>query len=211
MPKYYKKGLLGQMIETKPDDLDMIEIRLTREEADQYVDQLNQLCRDEDVLKEKLENQKNAAARAKMNYEEKLLYLQFDADQARDREDQLKKQIDENNKKLAGAEQEIRKAKKKIETLRKETAPTIEALEKEKNKNKNLIRILREHANQRRGICPKKDHDGYIVLESRQWTEKYKRDCWDTKEHKKEYTTPEEIQIARKKGYIKATRKKFFS
>ena len=38
--------------------------------------------------------------------------------------------------------------------------------------NENLKRICRERANQARDIRPKKEHDGYIVLSSREWTEK---------------------------------------
>lgn len=37
----------------------------------------------------------------------------------------------------------------------------------------NMTRIMRERANQQRGIKPKKDHDGYIVLDSRQYNERY--------------------------------------
>lgn len=38
--------------------------------------------------------------------------------------------------------------------------------------NENLKRICRERANQVRDIRPKKEHDVYIVLSSREWTEK---------------------------------------
>lgn len=37
----------------------------------------------------------------------------------------------------------------------------------------NIYRIMRERANAARGITPKKQHDGYLVLGSRQWEEKY--------------------------------------
>lgn len=37
----------------------------------------------------------------------------------------------------------------------------------------NVYRIMRERANAARGITPKKQHDGYLVLGSRQWEEKY--------------------------------------
>ena len=37
----------------------------------------------------------------------------------------------------------------------------------------NVYRIMRERANAARGITPKKQHDGYLVLSSRQWKERY--------------------------------------
>lgn len=37
----------------------------------------------------------------------------------------------------------------------------------------NIYRIMRERANAARGIVPKKQHDGYLVLSSRQWGERY--------------------------------------
>lgn len=47
-------------------------------------------------------------------------------------------------------------------------------LELQKDLNKNLKRIARERANQDRKIITKKEHDGYLVLESCQWTEHYR-------------------------------------
>lgn len=52
-------------------------------------------------------------------------------------------------------------------------------LEKQINLNSNLKRIARERANQDRNITPKKEHDGYLVLESSQWTEHYKYQLTD--------------------------------
>ena len=45
------------------------------------------------------------------------------------------------------------------------------AVELETSLNENLKRIARERANARRGIKNKKEHDGYIVLNSQQYTE----------------------------------------
>ena len=42
----------------------------------------------------------------------------------------------------------------------------------EKSLNTNLLRISRERANAVRGISPKKDHDGYVVLQSSAWRER---------------------------------------
>ncbi len=40
--------------------------------------------------------------------------------------------------------------------------------------NRNLQRIMRERANQKRGLSPKKEHDGYIVLSSEQADYRYR-------------------------------------
>lgn len=42
--------------------------------------------------------------------------------------------------------------------------------------NSNLLRIARERANANRGITPKKEHNGYLVLSSRQWIERYEHE-----------------------------------
>ena len=54
--------------------------------------------------------------------------------------------------------------------------------------NTNLIRIMKERANSKRGIIPKKDHSGYLVKESTQYEKVYyyKNEiitlrCWKTK------------------------------
>lgn len=44
----------------------------------------------------------------------------------------------------------------------------------QKNLNRNLLRIMRERANAKRGILNKKEHLGYIVMNSRQYNQKYK-------------------------------------
>lgn len=49
-------------------------------------------------------------------------------------------------------------------------------LERQRFLNGNLKRIARERANQDRGLKPKKEHPGYLVLRSDQWTERYIED-----------------------------------
>ena len=69
--------------------------------------------------------------------------------------------------------------------------------------NKNLIRIMTERANAARGIKPKKERDGYIVLESREWQERYKVDVWKDGVSPDEYSEPDERSKAMKKGYLR--------
>ena len=45
-------------------------------------------------------------------------------------------------------------------------------IKQERNINRNLLRISRERANADRKISPKKQHDGYLVLQSQEWRER---------------------------------------
>lgn len=60
-----------------------------------------------------------------------------------------------------------------IRGLRSDLEVTKEELKKQRNLNQNLKRIARERANAVRKITPKKEHDGYLILSSRQWVEHY--------------------------------------
>ena len=54
--------------------------------------------------------------------------------------------------------------------MREEIAALQEATELEKHKNQNLIRILKEKANAKRGLTPKKGHSGYVILNAEEFT-----------------------------------------
>ena len=62
-------------------------------------------------------------------------------------------------KQLDGKEREIKQLQKDIKSA--------------DELNRDLLRICKERANATRGICPKKKHDGYIILDSRQWHQRY--------------------------------------
>lgn len=68
-------------------------------------------------------------------------------------------------------------AKEEAEIREKEAVKRSELidveLQRQKYLNSNLKRIARERANQDRNITPKKEHDGYLVMNSRQWVENY--------------------------------------
>ncbi len=82
------------------------------------------------------------------------------------------------------ARQQLKKYKKEaddkaavlVKKAEEEKKTAMDEAEKLKNLNKNLMRIARERANQARQITPKKNNDGYLVLESCQWQERYKHD-----------------------------------
>lgn len=88
--------------------------------------------------------------------------------------------------------QECEKANKRIFEISEECQQKINSVKSDLNSangeierlnglNQNLLRISRERANAKRGIKPKKEHDGYILLDST------------------EYTYP--LRIPKKKGY----------
>jgi hypothetical protein len=94
-----------------------------------------------------------------------------------------------------------------IESQKEQLEKVKAELRNEKSLNTNLVRIMRERANRARGIRPKKNHDGYIVLGSRQWTEKYMEEVWDSEEHAEKYGNGEYRSHAVKQGYLRLEKK----
>ena len=60
----------------------------------------------------------------------------------------------------------------------------------------NLLRITRERANAARELRPKKEHDGYIVLETGQWIEKHQANDWEDGIDPADYRDPDDFQFA---------------
>ncbi len=77
------------------------------------------------------------------------------------------------NAKITAAENESEKA---IEAAAVEIAEAQAETERYKKLNQNLIRIAKERANSDRKLKPKKEHTGYVVLNSRGSDYKYKVD-----------------------------------
>ena len=69
-----------------------------------------------------------------------------------------------------------------IEVLKNQLSTAESMCADAQNLNTNLLRIMRERASQKRGLVPKKQHCGYVVLFSEQYMEKYKfcndYECW---------------------------------
>ena len=74
-------------------------------------------------------------------------------------------QLSQTTVKVTALEQEKEDLQKRVSEL-EEAAIQGEGL------NRNLLRIMRERANAERHISPKKQHDGFIVLQSREWRER---------------------------------------
>lgn len=116
------------------------------------------------------------------------------------------KSVDEEaDRKVRAAQQLIEEKDNEIEELKRQLEEAKQEAQTEKNLHRNMMRIMKERANQKRGISPKKEHDGYVVLESRQWTQKYTEDIWDSVIHQSEYEDKRSVAV--KNGYLQIEHK----
>lgn len=67
----------------------------------------------------------------------------------------------------------LRRMKEKLDETEHEIAHLKKMLEQQKKLNYNLKRIAKERANAKRGLIPKKERSGYVVLFSSQFRERY--------------------------------------
>ena len=152
MAQYMKKASLGRMVKAEggASDPELAEVRLT---ADEYSELWRRIHSAERATKEAEEDavsRENAAYRSANK-------------QLAEYKEQTQKDAD---RRVAAAQKAQNDAENRAEYAESE-------LERQRNLNNNLKRIARERANQARNIRPKKDHDGYLVMISRQWTEHY--------------------------------------
>lgn len=143
-------------------------------------------------IEKQIEKERNEAAKqdaADLKELQKQLQQEADA--------KIAKSIKDANQKLAKASETARNASQRLQTAQaieksnevrekdlkaREDAYTVReqnVAEREQTISgqlasaQNVYRIMRERANAARGITPKKQHDGYLVLSSRQWKERY--------------------------------------
>lgn len=91
-----------------------------------------------------------------------------------DRNALLRLQKAQDMEKSNEAREKALKAREDAYTVREQNVVEREqAISGELASAQNVYRIMRERANAARGIVPKKSHDGYLVLNSRQWKERY--------------------------------------
>ena len=192
MPRFYKKTALGFMSEAEdPDDPEVTEVRLTADEFQRLREQIARFRKEAEV------------ARSDAAWQE------VDARRRIDREltDHKRKVDAQADSIVAEARREVEVCELVIESQKEQLEKVKAELRNEKSLNVNLLRIMRERANQARGIRPKKNHDGYIVLGSRQWTEKYTEEVWDSEEHAEKYGNGEYRSHAIKQGYLRLEKK----
>ena len=191
MPKYYKRGALGRMIEAEggSSDPDLAEVRMTEEE---YRGLWDQIHRSEKAAED-------AKAEAKKQTDE--VWRQANRELAA-----AKQKVEtEAQRRINIAQQSAAASAEKASSLQERLDQAKADLQNEKNLHRNMMRIMKERANQTRGIKPKKQHDGYLVLESRQWVERYMVETWDTDDHKKRYS--EDRRTAIRQGYLQVEQK----
>ena len=91
-----------------------------------------------------------------------------------DRNALLRLQKAQDMEKSNEAREKALKAREDAYTVREQNvAEREQAISGQLASAQNVYRIMRERANAARGIVPKKQHDGYLVLSSRQWKERY--------------------------------------
>ena len=176
MPIYYKENTSGQLEEIKSDvyDFSWDVIILTKKE-------FLEIFEDQQPLIKKIESLKNELTVTNESFEEFIEETKKNEKFLQDLLDSASKEHDHTKKML-------------LETRKK--------LEAQESLNHNLVRIMKERANQARGIRPKKDHDGYIVLRSREWLETCEIETWDSEEHRQSYNTDTDKDAARHLGYL---------
>ena len=155
MPRFYKKTALGFMSEAEdPDDPEVAEIRMTVDEFQRFREQIARFRKEAEVAR-------SDAARQEV-----------DARRRIDRElTDYKRKVDaQPDSIVAEARREVEVCELVIESQKEQLEKVKAELRNEELLNVNFVRIMRERANQMRGIRPKKDHDGYVVLNSREWT-----------------------------------------
>ena len=136
-------------------------------EAEYYIESMKEYHSDA----EKLRRAEEAAYQAKKDAENRVQQAYASANR------QLKQYQEEADQKAERRVSAALEARKEAENGLQEAlvrAEMAEAeLKRQKYLNGNLKRIARERANQDRNIRPKKEHDGYLVMSSRQWVENY--------------------------------------
>lgn len=132
MPKFFKRGSFGRMLETDDWDREATEVRL---EPDEY----KEMC-------QKLDSQ-----RARISG--------------------LNAQLNNTKRLLEQAQQQLWQTEAENNRLNAEKNKAQAALTQQQALNAGLLRISRERANAARGLTPKKERSGYVVLSSTQAVE----------------------------------------
>lgn len=173
MAKFMKKGSFGVMVDAPggASDPELAEVRFTAAEYNELWGRINTAERNA------ARAEADAARREDKAYKEADLQLiacrdktQAEADRRVEAAEIAKKRAEDREAKAVAEKEAVKNA-----------------LERQKNLNKNLKRIARERANAERGLTPKKERSGYIVIYSQQYNQKYRvdHDSADKKEFAK--------------------------
>ena len=185
MIKFYKKGPLGMVkADSGMSDPEASEVRMSLKE---YKKLLSDISRSEKEVENARENASNRISAIKEMAEAEI-------------EKAKKQAAAEADRRADDAIIVARRSAQEAADLRTDLEEARKTIENEMSLNANLQRIMRERANQARGITPKKAHDGYLVNKSRQWTETYPVEIWNTEDNKNRYAGNRRYAIS--KGYL---------
>lgn len=154
--EFLKKSTLGRLVtaEGGADNPGLAEVRLTAEEYRRLCEECQSLIECQKELEQEVERQK---LRMQEIIETQYGRCQSDLKSRQEEFDRMKEELERKN-----------------DRLRMMAIENQRDLELQKDLNWNLKRILREKANAKRGLTPKKLHSGYNVLFSSQYKEMYR-------------------------------------
>lgn len=162
MAQFMKKASLGRMViaEGGASDPELAEVRLTPEEYS--------------ALWKKIRTAERDVSEARADAEKR------ESEAYRDAQRQLKKYKDDAkvdaDRRVEYADQARYRAEERASVAEAEKRDLEAALSQQRSLNDNLKRIAKERANAKRGLTPKKERSGYIVLFSSQYRERYRND-----------------------------------
>lgn len=115
---------------------------------------------------------------------ERLGKAEHDSSKFRDAYSELKKtkeaEIEQLKEEIRRIEEEktglLSEAAERVTAMESQMKEAVGLAEKQTELNRNLKRICRERANAQRGLVPKREHRGYIVLSMQQYTQRYRQE-----------------------------------
>ena len=124
-------------------------------------------------LSERYDSEKGDATHVRMTVKEYDDLLKRINVAKRNAENAERKQYQAEDQMREGIRQAKKEAEETIEEGRKAIAAEVKQLKDDKvyaeNEREQLLEIMKNRANAKRGIKPKKQHDGYVVLKSEQY------------------------------------------
>ena len=157
MVQYMKKSSFGRMIST--DDInDAEEVRMSVEEYEALLKRIHQAEHRIDEINEEVEEDvKNIYRDANRQLEDFKKKLKDTSETAIRVAGEYRREAEKN------AEQSLEREK----ALSEENVRLAEKVNRLTELNDSLQRISRERSNAKRGLTPKKEHSGYVIISSR--------------------------------------------
>lgn len=168
----------------------------TRQEADVFVMEIG----DVDIYNGRLKAAQDAKTKAENDAVTRAQDAYKDANKKAN--DRIAKVEADYRQQIADLKDENEDLHYEIEAKDKQVNELEVMLKNSRHFSENMTRIMHERSNQQRGIKPKKDHDGYIVLDSRQYPERYSTYALNDGVTDSVWLDPKNIRHALKNKYI---------